>query len=142
MAGRYYRKAQAACRDLEEHYGLRRVGTYRAASRYLTPAELNKATRQQRDEVPRHQLRHLVRAAADAASHESDFLDRLRRSGLPVRPRASTTNPNQLAGYAVALPDDHDAAGDAIWYVTGGPRPECVRRLSHADAVRDRVTED
>jgi len=33
-----------------------------------------------------------------------------------VRPRANTTNPSQLAGYAVALPDDHNAAGDTIWY--------------------------
>jgi hypothetical protein len=31
-------------------------------------------------------------------------------------PRANTTEPNQFAGYAVALPDDHNAAGDTIWY--------------------------
>jgi hypothetical protein len=112
-----YRKAQVACRDLEKHYELRRVGTHRVVSRYPTPAELNRTTRQQRDEVPRHQLRRLARAAADAASHESDFLDRLRTAGLLVRPRASaSTNPNQLAGYAVALPEDRNAAGDTIWY--------------------------
>jgi hypothetical protein len=110
-----YRKAQAACRDLEKHYELRRVGTHRTAARPPTPAELNKATRQHRDQVPRHQLRRLVRAAADAASHETDFLDRLRAGGLLVRPRTSATNPNQLAGYAVALPEDRTAAGDIVW---------------------------
>jgi hypothetical protein len=69
--------------------------------------------------VPRHHLRHLVRAAADDASSEQDFLNRLRASGVLVRPRAGT-NPGQLGGYAVAVPDDHNAAGDTIWY--GGAR--------------------
>jgi hypothetical protein len=55
-------------------------------------------------------------AAADLAGDEQDFLDRLRTSGLLVRPRASITTSNQYAGHAVALPDDHNAAGDPIWY--------------------------
>jgi hypothetical protein len=58
----------------------------------------------------------VVNAAANTASNDRDFLDRLRVSGLLVRPRASTAQPNQFAGYAVALPDDHNAAGDTIWY--------------------------
>jgi len=33
-----------------------------------------------------------------------------------VRPRANTANPSQFAGYAVALPDDRNAAGDTISY--------------------------
>jgi hypothetical protein len=111
-----YRRAQACCRDLEKRYGLHRVGIQRASARPPTPAELKKATRQHRDEAPRHQLRQRVRAAADAASHESDFLDRLRGEGGLVRPRASITNPNQLIGYAVALPDDRNVAGETIWY--------------------------
>ncbi len=111
-----YRRAQACCRELEQHYGLRRVDGRRTAERYPTPAELNKTTRQQRGEVPRHRLRRTVRAVADEASGEQDFLDRLRVCGLLVRPRASTTNSNQLTGYAVALPEDRNAAGDTIWY--------------------------
>ncbi len=111
-----YRNAQACCRELEEHYGLHRVGGWPTDERYPTPAELNKTTRERRDEVPRDRLRRVVHAAADPASDERDFLDRLRTSGLLVRPRASTTTPNRLAGYAVALPDDHNAAGDTIWY--------------------------
>ncbi|WP_345535874.1 hypothetical protein [Phytohabitans rumicis] len=33
-----------------------------------------------------------------------------------MRTRTSATGPNQLIGYAVALPDDRNAAGDTIWY--------------------------
>jgi len=111
-----YRRSQACCREMEQRYGLHRVGGGDGAERYPTPAELNKATRQQRDEVPRNQLQHMVRTVADTANDERDFMDRLRVCGLVVRPRSSTTNPNQLTGYAVALPDDHNAAGDTIWY--------------------------
>lgn len=110
-----YRRAQACCRRLEQHYGLHRVGG-RPRERHPTPAELNKTSRQQRDEVPRRRLRRRVTAAAGAASNEQDFLHRLRTSGLLVRARVNTTDPNQYAGYAVALPDDHNAAGDTIWY--------------------------
>ena len=46
-----YHRAQACCRGLEQQYGLRRVDGRRTAERYSTPAELNKTTRQQRDEV-------------------------------------------------------------------------------------------
>src|SRR6266498_3693003 len=84
--------------------------------RYPKPAELNKTSRQQRDEVPRHRLRRLVTTAAGTASNEQDFLHRLRASGLLVRPRANTTDPTQTGGYAVALPDERNAAGDTIWY--------------------------
>jgi hypothetical protein len=58
----------------------------------------------------------VVRAAAEEANSEQDFLNRLRAGGLLVRPRAGTINPGQLSGYAVALPKDHNAAGDTIWY--------------------------
>jgi hypothetical protein len=110
-----YRRAQACCRQLEQHYGLHRVGG-RLHERYPTPAELNKTSRQQRDEVPRHRLRRLVTTAAGTATNEQDFLHRLRANGLLVRPRANTTDPTQPGGYAVALPDERNAAGDTIWY--------------------------
>ena len=79
-----------------------------------TAAELYKTSRQWRDEIPRHQLRRMVRA--DTASDEQDFLDYRHASGVLVPARTGTTNPTQLAGYVVALPDDHNAAGDTIWY--------------------------
>jgi hypothetical protein len=110
-----YRRSQACCRQLEQRYGLHRVGGRRDTERYPTPAELNKATRQRRDEVPRDQLQRIARTAAYTANNKRGFLDRLRASGLLVRPRTSTTKPNQLTGYAIALPDDN-AAGDTIWH--------------------------
>ncbi len=115
-----YRHAQARCRTLEQHHELQRVERRRGTPRHPTGAELNKATRRDRGEVPRHHLQRLVRAAADRAGGEQDFLNRLRASGVLVRPRTGTAKPAQLSGYAVALPDDHNAAGDTIWY--GGAR--------------------
>lgn len=76
-----YRRAQGCCRELEEHYVLHRVGGRDAPERYPKPAEPNKTSRQQRDEVPRHRLRRLVQAAAGTARDEQDFLDRLRTGG-------------------------------------------------------------
>jgi hypothetical protein len=40
----------------------------------------------------------------------------LRTAGLLVRLRAHLADQNQLIGYAIALPGDHNAAGDTIWY--------------------------
>jgi hypothetical protein len=111
-----YHRSQTRCRELEAQYGLHRVDGRRPVEYHSAPAELHKTTRQQRGEVPRHQLRRMVRAVADSARDERDFLDRLRASGLLVRPRTSTTNPTETTGYAVALPDDRNAAGDTIWY--------------------------
>jgi hypothetical protein len=111
-----YRHAQTRCRELEHHYDLHRIGAQHTRERYPKPAELNKTTRQQRDEVPRHRLRRLVHTAATSATNEQDFLHRLRASGLLVRPRTNSIDPNHLAGYAVALPDDRNAAGHTIWY--------------------------
>ncbi|MEV4628220.1 relaxase/mobilization nuclease domain-containing protein [Micromonospora sp. NPDC049523] len=111
-----YHRAQRCCRKLEQHYGLRRVGVQRPDNRWPTPAEMNKTTRQDRDEVPRNHLQRIVRATASTASNEQDFVDRLHEVGLLVRLRLSTTSPNQIVGYAVALPDDYNAAGETIWY--------------------------
>jgi hypothetical protein len=78
------------------------------------PAELNKASRQDRHQVPREQLRQQVRSTAAATASEQQFFDQLRAAGLLLRLRSSRTN--QITGYAVALPDHHSAAGRAIWY--------------------------
>lgn len=64
----------------------------RDTPRSVTGAELHKATRQQRGDVPRHHLRRPVRAAAAEANSEHDFLNELRANGLLVRPRAGTAN--------------------------------------------------
>lgn len=108
------RNAQAACRQLEQQHGLRRVGLAPTRNRYPTHAELNKATRQHRSEIPRQRLRCEVRAAADAATTEQDFYDRITAAGILLRLR--TDGSNQVSGYSVALSDHHAAASGVIWY--------------------------
>jgi hypothetical protein len=118
-------KAQAAARDLEERYGLHRVGPAdRTSHRRPTAAEQNKTTRQGRTEVPRDRLRRDVRAAAAAAVDEADFFTGLRAVGVLVRLRHSTINPDEVTGYAVGIPDHHTAAGDTVWYGGGRLAPD------------------
>jgi hypothetical protein len=127
------RLAQAACRDLEERYGLYRVGPVDHTShRRPEPAELNKAARLGQREIPRDRLRREVRAAAAAASDEADFFHRLRGAGLLVRLRTSTINTGEVTGFAVGLPGHHTAAGSPVWYGGGRLAPDLtLPRLRH-----------
>jgi hypothetical protein len=127
------RLAQAACRDLEERYGLYRVGPVDHTShRRPEPAELNKATRLGQREIPRDRLRREVRAAAAAASDEADFFHRLRAAGLLVKLRTSTINTGEVTGYAVGLPGHHTASGTTVWYGGGRLAPDLtLPKLRH-----------
>ncbi|MFI7025091.1 relaxase/mobilization nuclease domain-containing protein [Micromonospora sp. NPDC049900] len=118
-------KAQTAARDLEQRYGLHQVGPVDHTShRRPTAAEQNKSQRQGRPEVPRDRLRREVRAAAAAAIAENDFVDRLQAAGVLVRLRHSTTNPDEVTGYAVGLADHHTSTGDTVWYGGGRLAPD------------------
>ena len=68
-------------------------------------------------------LRQLVRAAAGGSSTWEDFTDRLRQSGVQLRPRMSEKTPGQITGYAVALPDRYDT-GQTIWFGGGKLAPD------------------
>ena len=68
-------------------------------------------------------LRHLVRAAAAGSSGWEDFTERLRQSGVQLRPRMSERDPGQITGYAVALPG-HSDSGQAIWFGGGKLAPD------------------
>jgi hypothetical protein len=127
------RLAQAACRDLEERYGLYRVGPVDHTShRRPEPAELNKATRLGQREIPRNRLRREVRAAAAAAGDEADFFHRVRGAGLLVKLRASTINAGEITGYAVGLPGHHTASGTTVWYGGGRLAPDLtLPKLRH-----------
>ncbi|NEA29482.1 relaxase/mobilization nuclease domain-containing protein [Actinomadura bangladeshensis] len=50
-------------------------------------------------------LRTAVRRAADGTRTATEFLNLLEQEGLLVRPRYSKTDPDEVTGYAVALPD-------------------------------------
>ena len=118
-------KAQAAARDLEQRYGLYQVGPVDRTSHHRpTAAEQNKSHRQGHAETPRDRLRREVRAAAAAATDEDDFVSRLQASGVLVRLRHSTIDPDEVTGYAVGLPGDHTNAGDTVWYGGGRLAPD------------------
>ena len=67
-------------------------------------------------EPARVRLRRVVRASATAAQDEAEFVRRLRRSGLLVRPRYASGRQDVVAGYAVA---DRAPAGDKPVFVGG-----------------------
>lgn len=117
--------AQRACRDLEERYGLHQVGPAdrTAAARPTTP-EIHKAARTGRREIPRDRLRRAVRHAAAAADHQDEFFHLLTEAGILTRTRTSTVNPDEITGYAVALPGHTNAAGEPIWYGGGRLAPD------------------
>ncbi|GGM64876.1 hypothetical protein ACFFX1_54110 [Dactylosporangium sucinum] len=118
-------KAQAAARDLEERYGLYKVGpSDRTSHRRPGAAERNKSERQGLSVIPRDRLRHEVRGAAAAAVSEAEFFAALRAAGVLVRLRHSNADPDEVTGYAVGLPGHHTATGDTVWYSGGRLAPD------------------
>jgi hypothetical protein len=110
--------AQAACRDLEQRYGLYRVGPAdRTGHRRPTAGELNKTRRTGRREPARDRLRREVRYAAATAGSDTEFFALLHQAGLLVRARTSSIRPDEITGYAVALPDQTN--NQPIWYGGG-----------------------
>ncbi|WP_328384325.1 relaxase (plasmid) [Micromonospora zamorensis] len=121
-----YPKCVKATYNVARRYGLRRQvpPADRTAHRRPHPVEVSKARRKGWSTTPRDELRKRVRAAVAAASGEKEFVDRLRESGVLVRLRHSTTNPDQVTGYAVALPGAGTSAGEPIWFSGGRLAPD------------------
>jgi len=67
-------------------------------------------------EPARVRLRRIVRASATASADEAEFVRRLRRNGLLVRPRYASGRQDVVAGYSVA---DRAPAGDKPVFVGG-----------------------
>ncbi|MEV0263017.1 mobilization protein [Streptomyces sp. NPDC050617] len=109
------KRAQAECRLIESDLGLTRLnagdGT---AARRPTTAERHKAGRTNRERTAREELRETVRRAVAGAETETEFFDRLTRSGLLIRRRAAPSG--DLLGYTVALPEDRNKYGDPVFY--------------------------
>ncbi|GAA2614228.1 hypothetical protein SMC26_24115 [Actinomadura fulvescens] len=113
-------RVRDACRAAEIRYGLRRTAPAdRTAARRASRGETEKAARRGRSEPPRVILRRHVQSAAAGARTEGEFLACLQAEGLLIRRRFSQRHPDQLTGYAVALPDDHTADGQPVWYGGG-----------------------
>jgi hypothetical protein len=133
------RKAQAACRDLEDRYGLYRVAPPgKGSRRWPSPAELNKAGRLHaaapssarpgrragQTMPPREVLRRRVREVAAIATDERDFFARLAHAGVRVKLRGSARDPQQVTGYAVGLDGNTTASGDMVFYGGGRLAPD------------------
>ncbi|MEV4252207.1 hypothetical protein AB0J52_03445 [Spirillospora sp. NPDC049652] len=109
-----------ACRAAEEEFGLRRTAPAdRTAARRATRGEQEKARRAGRKEDPRSTLRRHIQQAAAMARTETEFFEQLQQTGVLVRRRYSRHHPDEVTGYAVALPDYRTAAGPAVWYSGG-----------------------
>lgn len=115
-----FKKAQEVCRDLERDYGLEQLESrgQGIGERGVKPAERERATRTNSVEVDSHRMERTVRAAATASVDEGEFVRRLRRGGVLVRPRFAAGRDDVVAGYSVAV---RPPAGEQpIWY--GGGR--------------------
>ncbi len=113
-------KSRGMCYELEQRYGLRRVGPMdRTSHRRPGAAELNKAKRLGKALPARDELRRQVRAAAVTASGENEFFARLADAGVMLRLRPSSINPGEYTGYSVALPSHTTAAGKPVWFGGG-----------------------
>jgi hypothetical protein len=120
----FYR-VREACKEAELWFGLRRTAPGdRTAARRATRAETEQAGRRGWGEPPRATLRREVCAAAAAAATEQEFFTHLHQSGVLVRLRHSVTNPGEVTGYAVGLPQHTARDGGVIWYGGGKLAPD------------------
>jgi hypothetical protein len=120
----FYR-VRETCQEAERRFGLRRTAPAdRTAARRGTRAETEQAVRREWGEPPRATLRREVCTAAAAAATEQEFFTRLRQSGVLVRLRHSMTNPGEVTGYAVGLPQHTARDGGVIWYGGGKLAPD------------------
>ena len=120
----FYR-VREACQEAERRFGLRRTAPAdRTAARRATRAETEQAARCGWGEPPRATLRREVCTAAAGAATEREFFIRLRQAGVLVRLRHSVTNPDEVTGYSVGLPQHTARDGGVIWYGGGKLAPD------------------
>lgn len=113
-------RAQQAVGELEQQFGLqvlesRQVGR---GGRESNPAERGIAERRGRVETGREQLERTVRGCAAAAEDEGEFVRRVVRAGVRIRPRYAKGTEDIVEGYSVALRAPGGVKPD--WY--GGGR--------------------
>ena len=124
-------RAQKACRELEQRFGLRRLEARarEAGSRGLKHGEMAADRRRGRqlgdggehpERSSRQTLERIVRACATASHDESEFIRRLRDEGVKVRPRYAEGGTQKVVGYSVRLPGAELGARRTVWY--GGGR--------------------
>ena len=124
-------RAQQACRELEQTFGLRRLEARarQAGSRGLKHGELAADRRRgrplgERGEHPerssRQTLERIVRACATASRDETEFIHRLHDHGIRYRPRYAVGGTDVVVGYSVRFPGADQGPRRSVWY--GGGR--------------------
>lgn len=115
-----HKRAQDACRELERDYGLVPLDARERGmgERGVKPGEVARAQRTGAVEVEAHRLERTVRAAATASVDEGEFVRRMRRAGVLIRPRFASGRDDVVAGYSVALRPT--AGQEPVWF--GGGR--------------------
>lgn len=112
------------CAELERRFGLSVVdGRAGAGMPGLSRAEIERTAREGAAEPDRIRLARVVRGCAAEAGTEADFVRRLRRAGVRVRPRYAPGGRTSVAGYSVALREPAGApgrSGTRVWL--GGGR--------------------
>jgi hypothetical protein len=148
-------RAQKACRELEQRFGLRRLEsrTRDSGSRGLKHGELAADRRRGRqlgdrgehsERSSRQTLERIVRACASASSDESEFIRRLGDEGICYRARYAEGGTDAVVGYSVRLPGADDGPRRSVWY--GGGRlardltlPALRRSWGQDEAARQRA---
>lgn len=113
------REAQARARARGKHERERvQTGGQVPAWEELTGEERSaKVTAQLREDQPRYVLAVRVRGAAAVSKDEGEFVRRLRRSGVLVRPRFADGRTDVVTGYSIA---ERPSFGERpIWYGGG-----------------------
>ena len=124
-------RAQQACRELEQRFGLRRLEarTREAGSRGLKHGELAADRRRGRqlgdrgehsERSSRQTLERIVRACATASRDESEFIRRLGDEGIRWRARYAEGGTDMVVGYSIRLPGADEGPRRSVWY--GGGR--------------------
>jgi hypothetical protein len=100
-----YARAQKATRELEREFGLELLhdSDRTVAQRGERPGERESAARRGATEVDAKRLERTIRAAAGASQDEGEFVRRVRRDGVLIRPRYAAGRDDVVAGYSVAL---------------------------------------
>lgn len=126
-------------REVREEFAAKwqlRTGRERGAGMPgLTQAEIQRADREGQAESPRTRLARLVRAAATGAQNEAEWLRRVRRSGVLIRPRWAPGGRETVVGYSVALRPER-AGYKPVWFGGGKLAPDLT-----IDRLRERWAE-
>nr|WP_260459422.1 relaxase/mobilization nuclease domain-containing protein [Actinotalea ferrariae] len=109
------REAQARGRARAAHERVRRTDRALPTWDALPAAERHaQVAAQTSADQPRHALARVVRGCATAAADEGEFVRRMRRAGVLVRPRYAEGTTDVITGYSVAARPQYGER--PIWY--------------------------